>query len=567
MNPITLNTGEQLDPQAVRLMKAIRKKESGGNYNAVGDAGTSTGAFQFQAPTWKRYAKEVLGDENAVQDKANQNKVAYTKVKKWKDSGWSPEQVAAAWNAGEGRAMDGSWANHRGETVINGQTIKYDTPKYVQDVISIAKQLKQEEEGSNPHSNGGYITQPSFTPKPEVQPQEAQVEQPETLGSQLKERLSKAGTALTESAQGKINPFRGLLRTVGEGAGALGDITGSALNTASFGLLNKAEKAIGAGVGKLADTGVGKSALEAVSKFQESNPELSKDIGAVGNIASAIPIFKGVGMAGRAAKAGIEKTFSGATKNAIKNEIKSAANRTVSGRKALDKLGEDGLEVLAKKEIAPVIDGATGKYTAESIKSSSDKLDDMISQIEDNELQPLLQKGSNELISQRVPLENYKKLAMQEAEDNFKDPSTIEAYFERIKKRLGDYPTIGQLNEAKRTVARNIKEAGFNSPTYSTDKAVRDALQQSVEDGAKALNLGDVQAINQKMASLIKAQKLLEAIKEKNVKQGLIRKIATNAGATTKKAAKKGISYAGKAALIGLGGAGAIEGFNAIRGR
>lgn len=152
MNQITLNTGEQLDPQAVRLMKAIRQKESGGNYNAVGDAGTSKGAFQFQNATWKRYAKETLGDENAVQDKGNQNKVAYTKVKKWKDAGWSPEEIAAAWNAGEGKARNGAWKTNIGTTTINGQRIAYDTPSYVNEVISIAKKFKEQEEGATNQS-------------------------------------------------------------------------------------------------------------------------------------------------------------------------------------------------------------------------------------------------------------------------------------------------------------------------------------------------------------------------------------------------------------------------------
>lgn len=165
MNPITLNTGEQLDPQAVRLMKAIRQKESGGNYKAVGDAGTSTGAFQYQKETWKRYAKETLGDENALQDKANQNKVTYTKIKKWKDSGWSPEEIAAAWNAGEGRARNGAWKTNVGTTTINGQKIAYDTPKYVNDVISYAKKFKLEEEGQTPTQQPIEQPKKSFTEK------------------------------------------------------------------------------------------------------------------------------------------------------------------------------------------------------------------------------------------------------------------------------------------------------------------------------------------------------------------------------------------------------------------
>ena len=158
MNPTNSDTENKLDPSALNLMRAIRTKESGGNYNAVGDVGTSTGAFQFQEPTWKSYAKQVLGDENAQQTKANQNQVAYTKVKEWKDKGWSPEQVAAAWNSGEKRAQDGSWKDNVGDKTINGKTVHFDTPSYVNDVISIAKKSKGI---NNPNTQAAPLIQPT----------------------------------------------------------------------------------------------------------------------------------------------------------------------------------------------------------------------------------------------------------------------------------------------------------------------------------------------------------------------------------------------------------------------
>lgn len=98
---ITLNTGEQLDPKILKVMRAIRQVESGGDYNAVGDAGTSTGAFQFQGATWNTWAKKVLGDANAPKTKANQNKVAYYKIKELKDQGRTPREIALIWNGGE----------------------------------------------------------------------------------------------------------------------------------------------------------------------------------------------------------------------------------------------------------------------------------------------------------------------------------------------------------------------------------------------------------------------------------------------------------------------------------
>lgn len=138
MTTINPATGNDLD--AENLAKAIRQRESGGNYSATGDAGTSKGGYQFQSGTWKQYAKEVLGDSNAEMTPQNQNAVAYGKIKKWKDDGKNAAQIAAMWNAGEG--IGDNWQNHKGDTKINGQVIHYDTPQYVKDVTDLYQQEK-----------------------------------------------------------------------------------------------------------------------------------------------------------------------------------------------------------------------------------------------------------------------------------------------------------------------------------------------------------------------------------------------------------------------------------------
>lgn len=106
-----------LDPKVVKVMRAIRQIESSGNYEAIGDNGTSAGAFQWnngpekiapgQVPkNFLAHAREAGVD---VKDfsKASQNKVAYSIMKKWKDvDGLDPEEIAAKWN-GAKRGADG----------------------------------------------------------------------------------------------------------------------------------------------------------------------------------------------------------------------------------------------------------------------------------------------------------------------------------------------------------------------------------------------------------------------------------------------------------------------------
>lgn len=129
-----------MDNDVINLAKAIRQKESGGNFNAVGDAGTSKGGYQWQPNTWKEHSKKILGKENAEMTPDNQNAVAYGMIKTWKDKGLNPAQIAAKWNSGQSEG----WENKIGTTTINGQKIKYNVPEYVKEVTSIYQTLKQQ---------------------------------------------------------------------------------------------------------------------------------------------------------------------------------------------------------------------------------------------------------------------------------------------------------------------------------------------------------------------------------------------------------------------------------------
>lgn len=130
-----MDQNQPIDQDALRMARAISLAESGRdgkpNYNAIGDNKTSRGAYQFQEATWNDYSKRILGSV-ADMTPENQDKVAYGMVKKWKDSGKKPEEIASMWNAGEGRPD--AWQNHKGRTTINGKVISYDTPDYVRKV-------------------------------------------------------------------------------------------------------------------------------------------------------------------------------------------------------------------------------------------------------------------------------------------------------------------------------------------------------------------------------------------------------------------------------------------------
>lgn len=336
------------DPDVIALSKAIVQRESKGNPNAVGDAGTSHGLGQWQAATWKSQAKDVLGDENAPMTPDNQKAVIQVTVAKRKAAGLNPAQIAAEWNSGH---ADG-WENKIGTTTINGQQIHYDVPKYVKDVTDLYQQYKGQS-----GSQGGYNPTPFSNPSPgefdfSGQTQDAKPQsQDSSLGEHLHTRLQDASSALGDAAAGKINPVSGILQTVGAGAGAVGDTLNAGLELIPG--VKQAEGLIGKGALALSKTAPGQAVVHTAQVFSQAHPELSKDIGAIGNIASAVPIFKGLGIAKTAATAGIAKAVG---RDALSEAI-DAVSPSLSSAQMAKKVAKQGV---SKSAISGKITSLTG---------------------------------------------------------------------------------------------------------------------------------------------------------------------------------------------------------------
>lgn len=156
----TLKDGTQLDLKALKVMKAIREVESGGDYNAIGDNGNAKGAYQFNektGPGWKNLARTYLGDENAAFDKGNQNKVAYSRIKQWKDEGKQPDEIAALWN-GATKDANGKYTYNKPEygqkfraALTGGQS------NYVTSVDTPKQEAQTEQKLESPKSPYGAI--------------------------------------------------------------------------------------------------------------------------------------------------------------------------------------------------------------------------------------------------------------------------------------------------------------------------------------------------------------------------------------------------------------------------
>lgn len=312
---------QPLDPQVVALSKSIIHVESGGDFNAQGKSGES-GAAQWMPNTWKAQAKDVLGDENAQMTPANQKAVLYSQIKKDKDSGLNPAQIAAKWNSGSAHG----WESKVG---TNAEGVAYDVPAYVKKVTSQYQALKGQSGTSSdpqPDSNG-YVTTPALTGTPTGS--DSSEVPTESLADDLKGRLSDASTALSGAATGKINPLSGILQTVGAGAGAVGDTVNAGLKLIPG--VSAAEGLLGKGVSKLAGTSAGQSVIGGINNFSAAHPELSGDLGAVGNIAGVVGLAEGGGEIKDALGGVLDKALG---KDALASTIEDVSPEIKAGTKA-----------------------------------------------------------------------------------------------------------------------------------------------------------------------------------------------------------------------------------------
>lgn len=87
----------QIDPTTLALSRSIRQVESNGNYNAIGDNGTSWGAYQWHGNNFHEWAQQYGLDPSDTSEQ-NQDEVAYKRIDGLLKQGLSQSEVAAIWN-------------------------------------------------------------------------------------------------------------------------------------------------------------------------------------------------------------------------------------------------------------------------------------------------------------------------------------------------------------------------------------------------------------------------------------------------------------------------------------
>lgn len=135
---------------AASIVKALAYTENNGKPDLsnlkAGKTGETKSIFQFTPDTWKRYSKEIFGNEDVQIVPDTETYVTNEKVKKWIAKGYNARQIASMWNAGESKpdAYKQSW---KGTNEKYG--VGYDTPAYADKVLKYSRQFYQEKKSKS----------------------------------------------------------------------------------------------------------------------------------------------------------------------------------------------------------------------------------------------------------------------------------------------------------------------------------------------------------------------------------------------------------------------------------
>lgn len=249
---------EQLDPNVVNLAKAIRQTESKGDFNAQGASG-EWGAYQYTKGTWDEDNRAFgLNYEYGKATPEQQNEIAYKKLKKLKEQGYNPGQIASIWNSGK--------PNWEGNVGVNKHGVRYDTPAYVDSVYKTYQQYKAGNQNAQPIPNASTVGNEQLgTPdqpqeqkdgflksvaKGLIKPVATMVARPVQLGAELLGASAEQVNEATKKVAGDfVAPVpentKDVLKDVGRGA----ETVALGLPVGSIGAATKVGALAGAGAG------------------------------------------------------------------------------------------------------------------------------------------------------------------------------------------------------------------------------------------------------------------------------------------------------------------------------
>lgn len=478
---------EPLDTDAVNLAKAIRKVESNDNFQAKGKSG-EYGAYQFTEPTWKKYASETLGNPNAELTPENQNKVAYTKIKQWKDQGYKPDQIASMWNSGK--------PEYQGKVGVNSHGVSYDVPGYVNKVYGAyqeTKGIKNQESSKVPpieiadtnlSSKGEGTTLAGKVIRGILKPVATLAARPYQLG------MAIGGS--TPEEQTIHSKYLGDITAASTGKDLLKDV-GRGLETVSLGIGGGAASNVIKGAGKqgllrLAGTGAKEGAKTGIIEGIGSGLEKGKKAGGVVKSGLTGGLLGGI-------TGGVLGGVTSFARNGILNKSENYLDAITPNTKDLTPTEYE--QFLRKGRINPASEFGADKYIlSDSEKAAAEKFKDLLtsknpvqnsinlmSKIaeKDKDVGSFLRKNNGifntgELKNHLTKnLEDITDLTVDEGRLGKAKESLVNSFLTGLKKN-----DMESLWTARKEFDKSIEKAFSGSPTVQ--KEVKIALRNAVQD-------------------------------------------------------------------------------------
>jgi hypothetical protein len=521
----------QIDQDVKNLVSAMGRAETGTSspeaYKKRGASG-EFGRYQFMPDTWKQWSSEY-GIQTPLEQASieEQNKVAYNKVKEWKDQGLNPAQIASKWNSGDADAYK---RNHTG---TNAQGVAYNTPEHVRRVSQYYNEIK-----GGGQLGGNYLPPPptkDFTPAQEsgVQTLAGQVGVGGGFVGDLGQAFSRAGTRGSEAMQrgfsGESDPFSAVYQTAGAGAGAIGDVVDASLSNLPLGIgkaYQGATDLIGGAVQGAMETAPGQKITETVEGF---SPDTQRNIGATLDLISVIPFFKAL----KLSKRGVTDAVTGLTASKVTqqaaDEIESTLSKGTS--RNLDRSRSRGLDpvkvILDEPSLIPDIIEQNGRYIyytkqgAQSLQRSIDAdeqalqnlLNSTIKQNVGVNINDVRNQVINDLLPKGKINVNRSAVAQQ-----------INRVFDDIAESAGrNYISLSDLNEVKRQIRNGLNFDAID-PTRALTRQVQfdagQSVMKQVEKIAEKAGAKGVRDINRSMGQKLSALDILEDLDGKAIKSG-----------------------------------------------
>jgi len=500
MPPVTLKDGTQLDPKVVKVMRAIRSVESGGDYNAVGDNGQSKGAYQFNGDNWKNWAGEYLGNKDAPMTPENQNKLMYARIEKQKNEGLSPEEIAALHNGAHKDPTTGKYT--------------YNNPVYGEKFrAALAKEATPQQQGNfvnpgTPTPQGNNFVQPPAVQPAASQPTTDTQQQPENKPGLLSQVASGVGGFLRAAESPFLGvaaiPTQALAKALGQpdpfqkgiGGGATpGDVTPLNLEQKAGDIAQVGSYFVpGSGVLGAAGMGALQGAGAAMSRKEDLGTVAGQGVLGAGLGAGTALAAKGIGYglnkAGEALSGeGVQKAVQG-----VKTAYSKALNLNAAERGFESRSGKDLAQVLLTHS-APLERNANGTLNA---SGAIDKLQSALNPLNKQADALVGNAMINKQVSHFVPLDQVKSKLLttirNSAMDSLEKENSVRSATKlmgAIKREYGDVVSPQVAEKIKQTLqgsafkkALTTSDSLQKNVSYLASRVMKDSTEKAIGGAA-----------------------------------------------------------------------------------